>query len=70
VYILGLSIAMDLICIEYMGWDGTNIGIADENETELENLREESVANDGGRLSTRAIWLRIGPDCQPKTQTN
>jgi len=34
VYILVLSIAMDLICIEYMGCDGTNMGIPDEYETE------------------------------------
>jgi hypothetical protein len=40
VYILVLSIAMDLICIEYMGCDGTNIEKADENETGLENLRK------------------------------
>ena len=56
---------MDLICIEYMGCDDTNIGKADENEMELENLSEESVANDGSRLATRAIWLRIEPICQP-----
>jgi hypothetical protein len=31
---------MDLICIEYMGCDGTNIEKADENETGLENLRK------------------------------
>jgi len=41
VYILVLSIAMDLICIEYMGCDGTNIGKADENETELEDSKEQ-----------------------------
>jgi hypothetical protein len=40
VYILVLSIAMDLICIEYMGCDGTNIKKADENGMELEDLRE------------------------------
>jgi len=39
VYILVLSIAMDLICIEYMCFGGTNIGKADENETEIVALR-------------------------------
>jgi hypothetical protein len=35
---------MDLICIEYMGCDGTNIEKADENETGLEDLKEELMA--------------------------
>jgi hypothetical protein len=54
VYILDLvlSIAMDLICIEYMGCDGTNIEKADENETGLEDLREESVANGESQMRT------------------
>jgi hypothetical protein len=52
ILVLVLSIAMDLICIEYMGCDGTNIEKADENEMELENLREESVANGESHMRT------------------
>ena len=53
-YILVLSIAMDLICIEYMCFGGTNIEKADENETELEDLREESIASDESRIPAQS----------------
>lgn len=55
ILVLVLSIAMDLICIEYMGCDGTNIGKADENETGLEDSREQLMAEGESHIPTKAI---------------